>query len=524
MSFFRGFARGLNESLDRAQKEEQRRQSQELINLQAKQIKRQLEQEQLVKDQTAEFLKLIQPSVSTRGQADLTGRTEGISPDNPLLAMPQMTPGLDAFQALALAPEADRSIVTLLTDLQEKDRTRRILESMVSGGPGGSGATGQRIETSVNPATGSITYNFKPREYMAIDAAIPGGGEQRIFVDKNNPSNVFNQGPVQMNGQAAVPSGSVAQDNQVQAPTTQATIPGAVVTKLGKRDLPAENVENFRGADGQIVPPQDRGKSVAELNSLGFANTTKEQREALDQNQRILQQLDDLFPLYQAVFGQRPNTLPEDLSQLPPVLDANFFENAQNIFSNYFSKADNEKRYKSLQDVEQNSSWFKGLKNRINTLTGENEALRLYFDRVLPLAVQLARAGGEVGTMTEGDISRAIAKLPFVGLSVNQFGNINLLDLRRADSYRVGIRKFYDAIKEVRQTPTVKNFRDALGGQPPPPTAIDAVYARVFGNPSGMNVNSAVGQRNNNIDTNQLSEQEKARLIQLIRQLRTNGR
>jgi len=210
---------------------------------------------------------------------------------------------------------------------------------------------------------------------------------------------------------------------------------------------------------------------------------------------------------------------------LPPVLDANFFENAQNIFSNYFSQADKEKSYTSLQDVEQNSSWFTGLKNRINALTGENQALRLYFDRVLPLAVQLARASGEVGTMTEGDISRAIAKLPFVGLSVNQFGGINLLDLRQADNYRVGIRKFYDAIKEVRQNPAVKNFRDALGGQPPPPTAIDAVYAQVFGNPGGMNVNSAVGQQNNNnVDLNQLSEQEKARLIQLIRQSRTNAR
>ena len=518
MSFFKGFARGLNQSLDRQQEEEQRRQSQELINLQARQIKRQLEQEQNAKEATANLLKAIAPSQQFFGEAE--GRTKGLRPDNPLFQMQTQTvPGVDLLEALSQFPLAEAETVDRLIELDKQKRQQQFLEQLFPGmgGQGAqSGQTGQGVPSNLVPSIdvkgGEFGIRLNPPNLDFQTVKFPDGSERVVPFNKQTGQ------PMPLGG----PTGGM---NLPQQQGGQTDRPGTLV-KPPQQDLPFADKDliNLRGPNGELVPNRLKGSSKAEIRQARFGLTDKDTQKELSNVNNIKRQMDKLIPVYQRLFGLQGNQIPTDISSQPPLIGQR-----QNLISrtigNAVKNADESRQFSDIDDLAANSGWFKNVQRRFEYLSGQNEELREYFDTVLPLSVQLARASGEVGTMTEGDVARAIAKLPFVGINLDDRGNVNILQLKQADSYALGIRKLNRLVDELRNKDKIVQHRRALGVDTPFEFGlVDSLFNQVQrqgGAGPGMSVNNAVEQQNNtNLNLNQLSDAEKAKLLQFIRQLK----
>ena len=529
MSFFKGFARGLNQSLDRQQQEEQRRQSQELINLQAKQIKRQLEQEQLVKDQTAGLLKAIAPSEQFFGEAE--GRTKGLRPDNPLFQMPTQTvPGVDLLEALSQFPLAENKTVDRLIELDKQKRQQLFLEQLLPnmGGQGAqSGQTGQGVPSNLVPSFdvkgGEFGVRLNPKNLNFQKVTFPDGSERIISFDPQTgqPVNIGGvTGGMNLPGQS-VPTGGMNLPGQRGGQTDR---PGTLV-KPPQQDLPFADKDliNVRGPNGEFLPNRLKGSSKAEIRQARFGLTDKDTQKELSNVNNIKRQMDKLIPVYQRLFGLQGNQIPTNIGAQPPLI-----EQRQNLISrtigNAVKDANETRNFSDIDDLAANSGWFKNVESRFEYLSGQNEELREYFDTVLPLSVQLARASGEVGTMTEGDVARAIAKLPFVGISLDDRGNVKILNLRQADSYALGIRKLNRLVDELRNKDKIVQHRRALGVDTPFEFGlVDSLFNQVQrqgGAGSGMSVNDAVGQQQGN----QISQDRLRQIIEEIIDNRQNAR
>ena len=126
-------------------------------------------------------------------------------------------------------------------------------------------------------------------------------------------------------------------------------------------------------------------------------------------------------------------------------------------------KFNNKTQYASEEELLAESGYFQAVKDRFAVAAGKGEqsqALRLYFDQYLSLAVQIARnVLGEVGTMTEGDVARALGILPFPGVEVDDRGHIKYFNLRQADTFGTGMRKINYIKSLITDKPEVKNWR-----------------------------------------------------------------
>ena len=529
MSFFKGFARGMDNAKARREQEEQRRQSQELIDLQVKQIKRQLTQEQTAKEETAGLLKAIAPSQQFFGEAE--GRTEGLRPDNPIFQMQTQTvPGVGLLEALSQFPLAEAKTVDRLIELDKQKRQQLFLEELFPGmgGQGAqSGQTGQGVPSNLVPSIdvkgGEFGIRLNPKNLNFQKVTFPDGSERIITFDPQTGQPVEIGGPtggMNLPGQRG-PTGGMNLPGQGGVQTER---PGTLVTPAAQ-DLPFDDKDliNVRGPSGELVPNRLKGKSKAEIRQAGFGLTDKDTQKELSTVNNIKRQMDKLIPVYQRLFGLQGNEIPTNIRSQPPLI-----EQRQNLISrtigNAVENADETRKFTDIDDLAANSGWFENVQRRFEYLSGQNEELREYFDTVLPLSVQLARASGEVGTMTEGDVARAIAKLPFVGISLDDRGNVKLLNLRQADSYALGIRKLNRLVDELRNKDKIVQHRRALGVDTPFEFGlVDSLFNQVQrqgGAGTGMSVNNAVGQQ----EGNQISQESLRQMIQEIIDNRTNAR
>ena len=403
-------------------------------------------------------------------------------------------------------------------ELRNQQQQQQILDRVfpTQGGMGGQqGSTSQGALSNFVPSVtfregqGQVTLNPPNLDFQTV--TFGDGSERVVAFDKTT-------------GQPVDIGGLTGGMNLPEQPGAQTGRLGTLV-KPAQENLPFSDKDliDLRGPNGELVPNRLKGQSKAEIRQAGFGLTDKDTQKELSNVNNIKRQMDKLIPVYQRLFGLQGNQIPTDISAQPPLIGQR-----QNLISrtigNAIKDADETRQFSDIDDLAANSGWFKNVQRRFEYLSGQNEELREYFDTVLPLSVQLARASGEVGTMTEGDVARAIAKLPFVGITLDDRGNVNILSLRQADSYALGIRKLNRLVDELRNKDKIVQHRRALGVDTPFEFGlVDSLFNQVQrqgGAGPGMSVNDAVGQQQGN----QISQDRLRQLIQEIIDNRQNAR
>ena len=236
---------------------------------------------------------------------------------------------------------------------------------------------------------------------------------------------------------------------------------GGTQTAPGVFDKPPpEGTTSFINAEGQTVPVDLERGSVNELNQAGYYKAPKNVIEAFRLADETLRNIEVLEGQWMALTQQggaggiatgRLGGLANRIGRKPVF----------NLNNPAFTK-------EQIDRGElKNSTFMQTLSDRIGYITSNNPALRLYFDNYLSTAVSLARAEGEVGALAEGDIARALKKLPFPGLQIDDRGDVRLFTLQRRDDPVTAAGKFDETKRRIRDKGLTNDWRNRFTNRQP---------------------------------------------------------
>ena len=284
---------------------------------------------------------------------------------------------------------------------------------------------------------------YKTPAYESKVVKNPDGSESLVVVRPGS----------QQRGDASGGQPSSAIDGSVGVGGTQ-TAPG-VFDKP-----PPEGTTSFINAEGQTVPVDLERASVRELNQAGYFKAPPKVIEAFRLADETLRNIEVLEGQWMALTRQggaggittgRLGGLADRIGRKP----------AFNLNNPAFTK---EQIDRGELD---NSTFTQTLNDRLDYITSNNPAMRLYFDNYLSTAVSLARAEGEVGALAEGDIARALKKLPFPGLQIDDRGDVRLFTLQRRDDPVTAAGKFDEAKRKIRQKGLLNDWRNRFTNRQP---------------------------------------------------------
>ena len=252
-----------------------------------------------------------------------------------------------------------------------------------------------------------------------------------------------------------------------------------VFTKLpvDKKQIEVKNLGKYYDVDGNaatvsMFPPGDR--TPEKLAAKGFLEATDKELKSLDASREAEKKINLVESLYIKLFPANPRAdARPNIGKQGPKL--RFPRNKPDDIEGF--QLDEQTRYANQQELEEKSSYFSLVKDRIDFLAGAagTRDARIYYDTMLSTAVGLARALGEVGTMTEGDVARALSLLPFIGLQADEKGDIRITQFRMADDYATGLQKIANAKKQAVETSAVLRFRSKYGNRNMTPSQNNAV-------------------------------------------------
>ena len=236
---------------------------------------------------------------------------------------------------------------------------------------------------------------------------------------------------------------------------------GGTQTAPGVFDKPPpEGTTSFINAEGQTVPVDLERGSVNELNQAGYYKAPKNVIEAFRLADETLRNIEVLEGQWMALTQQggaggiatgRLGGLANRIGRKPVF----------NLNNPAFTK-------EQIDRGElKNSTFMQTLSDRIGYITSNNPALRLYFDNYLSTAVSLARAEGEVGALAEGDIARALKRLPFPGLQIDDRGDVRLFTLQRRDDPVTAAGKFDETKRRIRDKGLTNDWRNRFTNRQP---------------------------------------------------------
>jgi hypothetical protein len=209
--------------------------------------------------------------------------------------------------------------------------------------------------------------------------------------------------------------------------------PGGLMTKPGPfLKVPSDTeFKTFFNVDGKPATFKQRRMSRGELNEAGFHEAPPEVVTALQGYSDMIQVRDTTWKLWRKAMA------PISGEQKKYSIPQGKLDEAKKLFGkNVPTQPTHTAILAGASDAvfDERGGWWQSVNDRIDLIVGDNMALRQYFDYVLPQAVRLARARGERGAMTEGDVARALRGLPFPGVEVDDAGSVKIFSFMQADS------------------------------------------------------------------------------------------
>ena len=522
-SFAGGLARGIANSQKMALMKEESERLKKIAKLEGQLTEQKLleqtrltEGREFIEEQLAPDLQNMLPSApgTVMGDAIATGR---VTPK----AKPDLLTILSDPKALAALSEYKP-----LLDVREKEKTREMMERFMPkpGGPdgGGTGSFGVanitvddegpsfRLEPTDKARRGgaviplnidghslqmNVTRDMRGQEMLQTATPVVGdpveveiaGAMHRLKMLGGHPegSPGYKAALKYMKDRQNRPEGQPTLDlkqdqkrdlpglNMGQVGTTDQ--PPGILVKEADRDKRFTNEQwnMLRDVNGERPKLTDRNLSQNEMLNLGFGMTDTDTRKALNNATFMTGRIDKLQTEYEGLFPKRedgsidPNSVPTTQQ----------FANAPDIIQLEDIKFDQEKKYSSEAEFVADSGYYQAVKSRFAIAAGKGpqaQALRLYFDQYLSLAVQIARQVlGEVGTMTEGDVSRALGILPFPGVEVDDKGSIKFFSLKQADTYASGLQKINNIKALINTRPEVTNWQNQFQQKSPYQQALE---------------------------------------------------
>jgi len=320
--------------------------------------------------------------------------------------------------------------------------------------------SGERlIPTIAKPEVGKVVLMLDPESGQAFNVQFSKKGapmyktpayESKVVKNTDGSESlvVVQPGAQQPGVGSGGPPGS-ATDNR---PVGTQTAPG-VFDKP-----PPDGTTNFINAEGQTVGVDLERATVRELNQAGFYKAPKTVIEAFRLADETLRNIEVLEGQWMALTQQGGAG---GIAARPKggLADRVFKQPAFNLNNPAFT------REQIDRGELDNSTFMQTLNDRLDYITSKNPAMRLYFDNYLSTAVSLARAEGEVGALAEGDIARALKKLPFPGLQIDDRGDVRLFTLQRRDDPVTAKGKFEEAKRKIREKGLLNDWRNRFKGQ-----------------------------------------------------------
>jgi hypothetical protein len=460
-SFAGGLARGLQNARGMQQQQYQMQLQQEnqerldkMAKLQGQLVQMQLEQntrEQAAKQQVREMLAGMQPTAPATSD-ELWAGTDQFSDNSQQFQAggfdPRSGPPIRAGDSVLDMITGDKGLMGALIEsgmmdlgdiarLSQQQQGQAMMREF-AGGPGGPvnlQPTGQGRGWTSPPSMPSPKRTLKvgPDGLLSMDAA-PGSvtvrdeGGERVVLDSQMGGELSRQ---------AIPQ-------QITQPDGSVTLGGVMLEPASRdRAVTGEDVAKWMDINGDPIPLAQRGTLSPKQMREGvvgkdgkrrkFAVADDDTQSAFIALKNARFQADELAKTYEAALTVSEERMEEIFG-------------SSGIFSGISEKLKGNAAIQSMQ-------------NRIDLITGANEPLRLYLDRAMSMAVQIARAGGEVGTMTEGDIARALAKLPDLGIRYNDDGSLRFFGGRIADSPEQAAEKIRRLIATAEQTGVLGRHR-----------------------------------------------------------------
>ena len=305
------------------------------------------------------------------------------------------------------------------------------------------------VDVDIDPLTSSIKFKIKNPTTTVIEDQMHNGKRGKMLIDskRGTPIRFF---PATDFQQVTDADGSVSFVD-VNA------LPGGTELKPAAREiiLPPDKVMNYRNVNAEPVPMNLRASSSDELNKQGYLPANKAQIDAMDSAHEMNTLVTGLRDLW--IQAEKD---PELYTHFEKGIQWSEGDRPLFTFPKFEEKTD-------WKDVFV-SKWWKGVNRRLDIIYKSDPKLGLYVDRYITSAVRIARAMGEVGAMTEGDISRAMRNLANPGLSLDELGNIQAFGSTYRDSPRVAEEKFQALVDQAWQAGPIVSWRKQFGGDPQP--------------------------------------------------------
>ena len=478
-SFAGGLARGLANAQQRAlEREEQERldkiaklegqlTEQKLKEAQRKAASRQFINEQLNMNQRLAdpsrrpiFQDFPQTPGSTLDAAIQRGRYQPPKEQSLLdiLAQPQALAAIDEYKPLL--------------DIQSQQANREQMKNFMGQYSPGGGQNGMTMSSVTMDADGNPKITLTPPRYATTkqETRIIDGRPTLVNVTYDRQMNVMSVTPVAGTAEMEGPGGGTQQviteggRPLLNGRTGDSNMPrvegGGLQLKRGERDKypPIQELPVYLGPDGNAVPQNDpkfRRMTRDELASSGYIKASPEVVKAFNNRDLILNQVTQLNDLWQNIdFVQERKTLPDKaIFAMPTAKEFGVFDQASEQHVIVASKDEDPFR----------TAWWDQVNRRLDVVFNKNPALREYFDAYLTAAVSIARATGEVGTMTEGDVARAMRRLPNPGIPIDDSGNIQLFSLIQPDNNQQAQRKLGRLTELVNNQGPLKRWKKMFG-------------------------------------------------------------
>tara|TARA_B100000519_G_scaffold158360_1_gene140041 strand:+ start:528 stop:2180 length:1653 start_codon:yes stop_codon:yes gene_type:complete len=372
----------------------------------------------------------------------------GLSPTNQVTSGQNMIPGAQSVSqgGLASIPMAEDYEPTIsLKSVRMSESGERPIPTF------GKQEVG-RVELMQDNNTGEFFNVHFSKRGQALFKTIPYETREVTLADGSKVLRTVRPGSEQAGDAARGSSGS---------PIDGSGGVGGTQTAPGVFDKPPpEGTTSFINAEGQTVPVDLERGSVNELNQAGYFKAPPKVIEAFRLADETLRNIEVLEGQWMALTQQggaggiatgRLGGLANRMGRKPVF----------NLNNPAFTK-------EQIDRGELESSTFKQtLNDRIDYITSNNPAMRLYFDNYLSTAVSLARAEGEVGALAEGDIARALKKLPFPGLQIDDRGDVRLFTLQRRDDPVTAAGKFDETKRKIRQKGLLNDWRNRFKNRQP---------------------------------------------------------
>ena len=307
------------------------------------------------------------------------------------------------------------------------------------------------VDVDIDHQSGSIKFKIKNATTTVIEDQMHNGKRGKMLIDskRGTPIRFF---PATDFQQVTDADGSVSFVD-VNA------LPGGREIKPAAREmiLPADKVMNYRNVNLEPVPMNLRASSSDELNEAGYLPANKAQTDAMDSAHEMKSLVTGLRDLW-----IQAEDNPEIYAYLEQGMDWSKAGEGRPLFT--FPKFEEKTDWKDVFV----SKWWKGVNRRMDVIAKTDPKLALYVDRFITSAVRIARATGEVGTMTEGDIARAMRNLANPGIRLDENGNIEAFGLVYRDDVRAAEDKFQMLVDQSWEAGPLISWRKQFGKEPQP--------------------------------------------------------